>query len=121
MKLSEIENLPADELKRRRDELRQVAAKAAPADLAARYVQARTDATARDAKLAEQGETITNLNAALSAAQQEAADARAPTSASNCRPLSPRPRRTAPPWASSGPRPTPPCRWPGIAAWRSPP
>lgn len=62
MQIHEIENLSFSELKARRDELVAEAAKVEPEVLAARYVQARTDAAMRDEKLAEQGKTIGNLN-----------------------------------------------------------
>jgi chromosome segregation ATPase len=54
MNLAEIENLSFVELKAKREEFIAEAAKATQADLAARYVQARTDAKHRDEKLAEQ-------------------------------------------------------------------
>ena len=59
MKIHDIENMPAVELKSRRDELIE-AVKEDPA-LAARYVQARTDAKMRDEKLLDQGRFITDL------------------------------------------------------------
>lgn len=65
MTLVEIENLTAAELKSRKAELIEQAKKAKVDELAARYVQARTDATIRDEKLHEQGVTITSLNEAL--------------------------------------------------------
>ncbi len=61
MQLTEIENLSAAELKAKRDELAAAIAGSPPEDLAARYVQARYDAKARDEKLAEQGQTIVAL------------------------------------------------------------
>ena len=72
MNLIEIENLSAVELKARRDELVEAAKGAPVEELAARYVQARLDATQRDEKLAEQGKTITALQDALSAAKAQA-------------------------------------------------
>lgn len=60
-----IENLSFTELKEHRDALIADAEKLPPAELAARYVQARTDAKQRDEKLAEQGTTIASLNSAL--------------------------------------------------------
>ena len=79
MQLSEIENLDAAALKAGRSELIE-AAKAAPAaELAARYVQARTDAKQRDQKLAEQGETIKHLQSALDEAAKREAGARSET------------------------------------------
>ena len=74
MSLHEIENLTHAELKAQRDELVKAAAHEHVADLAARYVQARTDAKARDEKLAEQGATITALTAGNAAMQQKIAD-----------------------------------------------
>lgn len=65
MELHEIENLSAAELKERRAELTEVAQAAPPDVLASRFIQARRDAKLRDEKLAEQGATITNLNAAI--------------------------------------------------------
>jgi chromosome segregation ATPase len=61
MNLAEIENLSFVELKAKREEFIAEAAKATQADLAARYVQARTDAKHRDEKLAEQATTIAAL------------------------------------------------------------
>jgi predicted nucleic acid-binding Zn-ribbon protein len=77
MKLTEIENLTAADLKARKAELIEAAQAAGSAELAARFVQARTDAATRDAKLAEQGETISNLNAALQTATTQLANAEA--------------------------------------------
>ena len=74
MELTDIEGLAAAELKKRRDELVAEAAKAPVEQLAARYVQARTDATRRDEKMAEQGETIVHLQKALKAAEKRAAE-----------------------------------------------
>jgi chromosome segregation ATPase len=62
MTFSEIENLPAAELKARFNELAAAARKLNAEELASRYVQARLDSKLRDEKLAEQGATITNLN-----------------------------------------------------------
>lgn len=76
MQLHDIENLSVEELKGRKAELIAEAAKAPPAELAARYVQARLDAKARDATLAEQGRTIATLNATLEKERQERADER---------------------------------------------
>lgn len=70
MTLIDIENLPAAELKKRRDELVAEAAKADTKELASRYVQARCDAAMRDDKLREQGVTINTLNDALATAKQ---------------------------------------------------
>ena len=76
MSLTEIENLAHAELKAQRDELVKAAAKAPANELAARYVQARTDAKARDEKLAEQGRTINALNDACETAKEKLAQAR---------------------------------------------
>lgn len=65
MELHEIENLSAAELKERREELVAAARKAPVDQLAARYVQARTDAKLREDKLAEQGKTIMLLQQAM--------------------------------------------------------
>lgn len=67
MTLIEIENLSAADLKAKKAELVEVAKAADVGELAARYVQARTDATCRDEKLAEQGTTITALHESLAA------------------------------------------------------
>lgn len=64
MALEAIENMSASELKDQREALVALAAGQPAADLAARYVQARLDARMRDEKLAEQGKTITILQAA---------------------------------------------------------
>lgn len=76
MNLTDIENMTHAQLKERHAELVAEAAKQ-PADaLAARYVQARTDAKQRDEKLAEQGKTITLLQQSLdkAAAELESSD-----------------------------------------------
>lgn len=80
MTLVEIENFKAEELKARKAELIEAATKAGKgefsvADLAARYVQARTDAAMRDAKLHDQGTTITHLNTMLADLQAKLAEA----------------------------------------------
>lgn len=59
--LHEIENLSFAELKAKQADLITEAAKAAPGELAARYVKARTDAKCRDEKLAEQAVTLAAL------------------------------------------------------------
>lgn len=71
MNTHDIENLSADELKARRDELIDAARMLPPGEVAARYVQARTDAARRDEKLAEQGKTITALQAGMDAAKAQ--------------------------------------------------
>lgn len=64
MKFVDVENLSAADLKEQRavvvDSL-----EAEPAELKARYVQARLDAKQRDEKMAEQGKTITLLQDSL--------------------------------------------------------
>ena len=69
MKIQDIENMTAADLKAKRTELVKALGDAGSGvsvpELAARYVQARMDAKMRDEKLAEQGLTITNLNALL--------------------------------------------------------
>ncbi len=72
MKLHEIENLTASELKDRKPELIEAAKLASVDDLAARYVQARTDAKLRDESLAEQAKTLEALRTGLEAAKQQA-------------------------------------------------
>ena len=64
MTIQDIENLTFAELKASG---KKIIDELGGNELAARYVQARTDAKQRDEKLAEQGVTITNLNAALEA------------------------------------------------------
>lgn len=63
MQLNEIVNLTAAELKVKRQEL--MDSIEPDKVLAARFLQALTDAKLRDEKLAEQGITISNLNTAL--------------------------------------------------------
>jgi len=77
VKIHDIENMTADELKARSAELAEALNAEPPADLAARYVQARTDAKRRDEKLAEQGKTITALRTGLDATTQKADEAMA--------------------------------------------
>ncbi len=71
MNLHEIQNLSFAELKERRDELVKLAG---GNDVAARYIQALTDAKMRDEKLAEQGVTIKTLQDGMGLAQQRVAD-----------------------------------------------
>ena len=61
MMIAEIENLSHAELKAQREAIIEAAGGAEKAELASRYVQARTDAKLRDEKLAEQGKTIDAL------------------------------------------------------------
>lgn len=72
MKITEIENMKADELKAKKSEA--VEAVKDDLQLAARYVQARLDATMRDEKLGEQGRTITALQGALAAVKQSVSE-----------------------------------------------
>lgn len=65
MTLVEIENLPHDELKAKRLELIDAAAKGDVKELATRFVDARTDAKLRDIRMGEQGETITKHEATI--------------------------------------------------------
>lgn len=69
MSLANIENMPAAELKANRESLVAESAKEPVEQLAARYVQARTDAALRDEKLSEQGRTITLLQESLTEAK----------------------------------------------------
>lgn len=71
MKLTEIENLSHEELKAQKDALIEAAAQVEIAELAARYVKARTDAKQRDEKLSEQGRTIDALSLGLEAAKEQ--------------------------------------------------
>lgn len=71
MTLTEIENLSFAELKEKRAEL--IVAATGAEDLAARYVQARTDAKHRDEKLSEQGRTIDALTTGIEAAKEKEA------------------------------------------------
>lgn len=74
MTITEVENMDAGTLKAKRAEAVE-AVKGAP-ELAARYVQARLDATTRDEKLGEQGKTITALQDAAEASKKREADLR---------------------------------------------
>lgn len=71
MNLIDIENLPFADLKSRRAELIEQAARSTQADLAARFVDARTDAKHRDERMSEQGRTIASLNDGLDAKSHE--------------------------------------------------
>lgn len=83
MTLTEIENLSFADLKARRDELLASLKDADRAELTARYLQARTDAKQRDEKLAEQGQTITALQAGVEALTREKAKLESDLSASH--------------------------------------
>jgi len=72
MNIEEIENSTFAKLKAKRAELVEAAKGLPPEQLAARYVQARTDAKARDEKLADQGKTIIALQDGLAAAKDQA-------------------------------------------------
>lgn len=63
MTLQEIENLSYDELKANRETVLADVKNSKFAEVAERYLQARIDAKQRDEKLAEQGKTITLLQA----------------------------------------------------------
>ena len=78
MTIQDIENLTFAELKASG---KKIVDELGGNELAARYVQARTDAKQRDEKLAEQGQTIANLNAALAASRAELANVKAVLSA----------------------------------------
>lgn len=71
MNIAEIENLSFSELKAGGVNLVEAAQKLPAEELAARYVQARTDAKQRDEKLAEQGETIRALHEGLGAGKEK--------------------------------------------------
>lgn len=73
MTLNEIENLSFADLKTKRDELLAGLKEADHAELASRYVQARTDAKQRDEKLGEQGQTIAALQSGYQALERESA------------------------------------------------
>lgn len=73
MQTTQIENMSAADLKAQKAEIVTAIAAAPPEDLAGRYVQARIDASLRDEKLSEQGQTITTLNEALGLAKGEIA------------------------------------------------
>ena len=77
MTLEQIENMSVAELKATRTELIEAARGLPPEDVAARYVQARTDAKARDETLAKQGRTITALQDGAAAAKQQVESLRA--------------------------------------------
>jgi hypothetical protein len=70
MTTTEVENLTFDEFEKRRDELVAAMKEVPAAELAARYVQARTDAKCRDEKMGEQGKTITELQESLAHARE---------------------------------------------------
>lgn len=73
MTLADIENMPLADLKAKRDELaKSLGDEIHPTEIAARYVQARADAKARDEKLAEQAGTLAALTQGLNAATEKA-------------------------------------------------
>ena len=76
MDIHEIENLSFAELKAHKPDLLE-ALKATPhEELAARYLQARTDAKLRDEKLAEQAKTLAALRQGLEAVKEKEAAGR---------------------------------------------
>lgn len=74
MTLIEIENLTFAELKSHRSEAIEAAKAADVGELAARFVDARTDAKQRDEKLGEQGKIIVLLQDSLERAAQQFAE-----------------------------------------------
>lgn len=70
MNIEEIEGLSLAELRARHDELVTTCKDVKPAVLAARYVQARTDAAMRDESMAKQAETLEALQTGLKAADE---------------------------------------------------
>jgi len=66
VKIIDVENMTSEQIKAQRKEAITAAREAG--DVAERYVQARLDATLRDEKLAEQGQTIKLLQQSISAA-----------------------------------------------------
>lgn len=70
-KLASIENLPLADLKASKVLLIEEAGTLPPADLAARYIQARTDAKQRDERMSEMGADITQLQADLDTADAD--------------------------------------------------
>lgn len=72
MSIHEIENKTFADLKAERESLVEAAKSLPVDDLAARYVQARTDAKQRDEKLAEQAKTIEALRDGLAAMKERA-------------------------------------------------
>lgn len=73
MKLIDIENLEYKSLKEGRENCVEAAKTAPIEELAARYVQARTDAKGRDLRLEIQGKTITAQEDSLHALKQKLA------------------------------------------------
>lgn len=74
MTTTDVENLSYAKLKEQHDELVKAMQDQPPDDLARRYVQARTDAKARDEKMSEQGKTITELQLAIKALRKQCRD-----------------------------------------------
>lgn len=72
MSIHDIENMTFAELKAQRAELVKEAETLDRKDVAARYIQARTDATQRDEKLAEQARILESLQTGLEASKQQA-------------------------------------------------
>jgi len=71
MNLTQIENLTFEEIKARRAELIEAIKGNDPAELAARYLQARADASQRDQTLGAQGVTITALQQGAAALSEK--------------------------------------------------
>lgn len=72
-KTHDIENMSVAELKASKNAII-AELQASPAELAARYVQARLDAKMRDEKLAQQGKYITQLEQTLAALEEKYAE-----------------------------------------------
>jgi len=70
--LQDIDNLPYDELKGRKQELIKIAQTCDPKELATRFVLARIDAKRRDIRLHDQGIQISDLEEQLRRSQQGA-------------------------------------------------
>jgi hypothetical protein len=71
MTFAEIENLSFAELKEQKAGILKSLGESDKAELAARYVQARTDAKLRDDKLGEQGRTLTALEAGVNSLTEQ--------------------------------------------------
>lgn len=75
MTLQEIENLTFEELKAQRADILESLKTTNLRDVSERYLQARIDAKQRDEKLAEQGKTITLLQAGHDTLQKQLTEA----------------------------------------------
>lgn len=71
MNIEAVENLSFAELKANRKKILKDLADVSAEDLAARYLQARTDAKQRDEKMLQQGEMITALQSDLQSTRNE--------------------------------------------------